>query len=67
MRSWQPRLPTPMKPRRTWSPAPSIRAGASVEAAPAAAAVTAAFEKSRRLKPKDMAHAFLRLQQAGDT
>ena len=54
-----------MKPSRTRSLAPSTRAGAGARTAPAVAAVTAAFEKSRRLQLEDMAHAFLRLQQAG--
>src|SRR5687767_7777508 len=44
--TWSPRFPTPMKPRRTRSLAPSTLAGASVVAIPAPAA---AFVNSRRV------------------
>src|SRR5688572_8039862 len=37
--TWSPRFPTPMKPRRTRSFAPSTLAGASVVASPAPAAI----------------------------
>ena len=52
LKSWQPRLPTPMKPSRTWSLAPSTRLGAKLMAVVAATA--AVLENARRFKGCDM-------------